>query len=38
MRQLSVVTFPEIRKVYVRRSDVERLIADRTFTKTEVVP
>jgi hypothetical protein len=37
MRQLPIVTFPEIRKVFVRRSDVERLIEERTFQKTEVV-
>jgi hypothetical protein len=36
MRQLPIVTFPEIRKVYVRRSDVVRLVEQRTFRKDEV--
>jgi hypothetical protein len=36
MRQLPIVTFPEIRKVYVRRSDVARLVEERTFAKDEV--
>jgi hypothetical protein len=36
MRQLPVVTFPEVRKVYVRRSDVARLIDERTFAKDRV--
>ena len=36
MRQLPIVTFPEIRKVFVRRSDVESLIEERTFAKREV--
>lgn len=36
MRQLPVVTFPEIRKVYVRRSDVRCLVEERTFRKDEV--
>lgn len=37
MRQLPVVQFEGIRKTYVRRSDIERLLVDRTFAKTEVV-
>jgi hypothetical protein len=36
MRQLPVVQFSGIRKVFVRRSDVERLIAERTFSKEQV--
>jgi hypothetical protein len=36
MRQLPVVTFPDVRKVYVRRSDVARLIEARTFSKDQV--
>jgi len=36
MRQLPVVTFPEIRKVYVRREDVRRYLEQRTFAKDEV--
>jgi len=36
MRQLPVVTFPEIRKVYVRRADVQRYLEARTFAKDEV--
>lgn len=36
MRQLPVVTFPEVRKVYVRRADVARLIEERTFTNDQV--
>ncbi len=36
MRQLPVVTFPEIRKVYVRRGDVQRYLEARTFAKDEV--
>ncbi len=36
MRQLPVVTFPDVRKVYVRRSDVARLIEERTFGKDQV--
>jgi hypothetical protein len=30
------VTFPEIRKVYVRRADVARYLEQRTFAKDEV--
>jgi hypothetical protein len=37
MRSLPVVTFPDVRKVYVRRSDVARLIEERTFTNNRVV-
>jgi len=36
MRQLPIVQFPELRKVYVRRSDVAALIETRTFEKDEV--
>jgi len=37
MRQLPVVQFEGLRKVYVRRGDVRRLLEDRTFTKNQVV-
>jgi hypothetical protein len=37
MRQLPVVQFEGLRKVYVRRGDVRRLLEERTFTKDEVV-
>jgi hypothetical protein len=36
MRQLPVVQFEGLRKVYVRRSDVARLLDERTFAKSEV--
>lgn len=36
IRQLPVVQFDGLRKVYVRRDDVERLIAERTFSGWEV--
>ena len=36
MRRLPVVVFEDIRKVYVRRQDVARLIGERTFAKDEV--
>ena len=36
MRQLPTVQFSELRKVYVRRSDVAALIEVRTFEKDEV--
>ncbi len=36
IRQLPVVQFADLREVYVRRDDVERLIAERTFTGSEV--
>jgi len=36
MRQLPVVQFEDLRKVYVRRADVARLIEARTFQKDEV--
>jgi hypothetical protein len=36
MRQLPVVQFAGIRKVFVRRVDMERLIAERTFSKEQV--
>jgi hypothetical protein len=37
MRQLPVIQFEGLRKVYVRRGDVRRLLEERTFTKDEVV-
>jgi hypothetical protein len=36
MRQLPIVTFPGLRKVYVRRADVLELIERRTFSNQEV--
>jgi hypothetical protein len=36
MRALPVVTFPDVRKVYVRRSDVDAYIAAHTFTNEQV--
>ena len=36
IRQLPVVQFADLRKTYVRREDVERLINERTFTGTQV--
>ena len=36
MRQLPVVQFEGLRKVYVRRGDVARLLEERTFTKDQV--
>jgi hypothetical protein len=36
MRQLPTVQLPGLRKVYVRRSDVARLIEERTFSKDDV--
>ena len=36
MRQLPIVQFPELRKTYVRRSDVAALIEARTFEKDQV--
>jgi hypothetical protein len=36
MRQLPVVTFPGLRKVYVKRSDVETLISEHTFATGDV--
>ena len=36
MRQLPVVQFEGLRKVYVRRPDVARLIEARTFAKHQV--
>jgi hypothetical protein len=36
MRQLPVVQIDGLRKVYVRRSDVAKLIAERTFDKSQV--
>jgi hypothetical protein len=37
MRQLPIVQIEGLRKVFVRRQDVARLIEARTFTKDEVV-
>jgi predicted nucleotidyltransferase len=37
MRQLPTVQFEGLRKVYVRRGDVRRLLEERTFTKDQVV-
>jgi hypothetical protein len=37
MRQLPVVQFEGLRKVYVPRGDVRGLLEDRTFTKNHVV-
>lgn len=36
MRRLPVVQFPDLRKTYVRREDVAKLIAERTFTADQV--
>ena len=36
MRRLPVVQFEGLRKVYVRRADVARLIEERTFGKEQV--
>ena len=36
MRQLPVVQFDELRKVYVKRDDVAALIEVRTYTKDAV--
>lgn len=36
MRRLPVVQFEDLRKVYVRRSDVARLIEERTFGTDQV--
>ena len=36
MRELPVVQFAGLRKVFVKRGDVERLIEQRTFAKDEV--
>jgi hypothetical protein len=36
MRRLPVVVFDGLRKTYVRRSDVARLIEERTFQKDQV--
>jgi hypothetical protein len=37
MRQLPVVQFEGLRKVYVRRGDVRRLLEERTCTTNQVV-
>jgi hypothetical protein len=36
MRRLPVVEIEGLRKVYVRREDVQRYLAERTFAKKEV--
>jgi hypothetical protein len=36
MRQLEIVQFEDVRKVYVRRADVLALIERRTFGKDQV--
>jgi hypothetical protein len=36
MRKLPIVQIEDLRKVYVRRSDVVRYLDARTFTKLEV--
>ena len=36
MRQLPVVAIPGLRKVFVTRGDVARLIEERTFAKDHV--
>ena len=36
MRRLPIVAFEDLRKVYVRRADVARLVDARTFTKDKV--
>ena len=36
MRQLPTVQFENLRKTYVKREDVQRLLASRTFSKQEV--
>ena len=36
MRRLPVVQIEDLRKVYVRRSDVVAYLESRTFTKSEV--
>jgi len=35
MRRLPLVVFEDVRKVYVKREDVARLIESRTFVKNE---
>jgi hypothetical protein len=37
MRQLPVVQIPGLRKTYCRRSDVARLLDERTFDKNQVL-
>ncbi len=38
MRQLPVISFPGIRKIYVRRSDVLALVESSTFSNDHVLP
>jgi hypothetical protein len=37
MRRLPLVVFEDVRKVYVRREDVARLVEERTFGNRDVV-
>ena len=36
MRRLPIVQVPGLRKVYVRRPDVERLLEEHTYTSEQV--
>jgi hypothetical protein len=36
MRHLPTVQLPELRKVYVRRADVERLLEESTYSNDQV--
>ena len=36
MRQLPIVTFPDVRKVYVRRADAVAYLERHTFAKDQV--
>ena len=36
MREIPIVMFPGLRKTYVKRQDVARLIEQRTFQKDQV--
>jgi hypothetical protein len=36
IEQLPVVQLPGLRKIYVRRPDVERLLAEHTYRKDQV--
>jgi hypothetical protein len=36
MRQVPVIQFEGLRKVYVRRADVRQLLQERTFRKDQV--
>jgi hypothetical protein len=37
MRRLPLVVFEDVRKVYVRREDVARLVEERTFGNRDVL-